>query len=650
MKFLRFASFLFAALLVLIAEKDACGQWKNVAPNLVSMGQSFGCLTYKDGILWAGNKDLWFSQDSGKIWQKSNFNSTNIYDIDFFDRNNGLVSTMGNGLFLTRDGGQSWININPTTFWKVSFNNSKDIIHGTAYGYFYTSTDGGVTWRTSVVTNYYATCSTILKSGVIVIFGGFPKGGASFSSDLGITWKNSPAIVDGDCNTISSDSCNPDRLYLLNENYASPGDGFSKIYVSTDAGQTWMLESSHPVKYYSGTLSNSQNAIFAASINYGIERSTDRGLSWKNYAGPTSNGDSRSIACLNDNILFALDGNGSVWATFNSGGDSLSSFPGNGILNLSQKILFTLDTVRCSGISRFSKISLSGCNPPMIIRSEIRGKDSLSYSIIPLAGDSIGITLDPKDSGQQDAILLLALNDGTVDTIVLSGYNMPPHTLSMTTHDQSTDTVGGSISIPISIDGLDHAEDIDLVLEYNQELTYHGSFSPANITLDVPNEQWIGRSKLHIPQAKSNTILGYARFDVFNDSSSKSQVTFDSVTVLTAISPCQYILPASVTSTITGPSGCGSDIISRFMHNGSMPQLSIIPNPTGGEISISSTGDLGQCSVAIYDMLGNQKGMNMMTISQNAPAKLALPAANGVYNVRVRSAGKSWDLRVVVSR
>jgi hypothetical protein len=42
--------------------------------------------------------------------------------------------------------------------------------------------------------------------------------------------------------------------------------------------------------------------------------------------------------------------------------------------------------------------------------------------------------------------------------------------------------------------------------------------------------------------------------------------------------------------------------------------------------------------------------MKMLPVYYNNPAKLALPAASGVYNVRVRSAERSWDLRAVVNR
>src|SRR5205085_10125244 len=119
------------------------------------------------------------------------------------------------------------------------------------------------------------------------------------------------------------------------------------------------------------------------------------------------------------------------------------------------------------------------------------------------------------------------------------GIGVVPHQLSILTTDQATDTIAGSVDVPITIHGLDHAEDVELVLHYDNGLTYDSSFS-STTSLDMPNEQWTNRSKLHITQAKPDTILGYARFNTFGDSM-QSYVTFDSVMVLTGITPCQYI-------------------------------------------------------------------------------------------------------------
>jgi hypothetical protein len=150
--------------------------------------------------------------------------------------------------------------------------------------------------------------------------------------------------------------------------------------------------------------------------------------------------------------------------------------------------------------------------------------------------------------------------------------------------------------------------------------------------------------------ATNGKILGYAQFEVFPDSlTQKFHVTFDSVSVLTAKAPCQYVLPAAVTSTITPPSGCGVETLTRFMLDGTVPQLSIIPNPTSGDISISSTRDLGNASIVIYNMLGVKQSNLNLPIGKNTPAKITMPLANGVYNLRVNYGSRAVDLRVVVN-
>ena len=320
--------------------------------------------------------------------------------------------------------------------------------------------------------------------------------------------------------------------------------------------------------------------------------------------------------------------------------------------------LFTADTLYLCSATAEHKIFISviGCYIPKVISQTISGAYSSDYTIIRNVSssidhsDSVAIDFKPTSSGLRPATFTLTFSDGSTINIPLQGFGIAPHQLTLSTADQITNAIGGTVDVPITISGLDHPEDVDLVLHFGKQLTYHGSHSSTNVQLDIPGAEWVGRSKLHISLAIPNTIAGYARFDVFNDSLMNSLVTFDSVTVLTAIAPCQYILPGFVTSTITPPLGCGVDIISRFIHLGIPPQLSIIPNPSSGEISIISTHDLGEVSIAIYDMLGMQRGLNRVIIRKNNPAKLTLPEANGVYNVRVRSAERAYDLRVVLNR
>ena len=545
MRYLRFSCFIFAALLVFFAEQDVCGQWVNVAPGLLPKSTEFGAMCFKNGILWAGNTELWKSQDTGKTWMRSNFPTTSIItDISFFDILTGVVSTEPGNVFLTNDGGQSWKNIlNPPLIYRVNFNQSSKIIHALQFkpAILFTSTDEGNTWINSTF-DIYGRSFAITKKHALCVSSDEPyltgfRGWINASTDLGATWSNNGAYVDGDSFSLSADSCDDNRLYLDNEDYAGSNNNLSEIFLTTDRGLSWRATSSHPGKYFSGAMVTTKNVIYAGTVNNnGVERSIDNGVTWKNISGPSINYDSRTMTVVNDNILFMFDGNGDIWATFNSGGDSVTITP-NGSVSINPNVLFQNDTIKCNPIGQFLNLSFFGCNPPSITKSKIIGRDSLSYLSIS-KGDSTEVICDPKDSGDLNANLILTFNNGASDTISLKGYSIGRNPLSIATTDQSTDTIGGYINIPITISGLDHPEDIELVVHYEKDLKYDGSFSGA-VQLDIPNEQWAGRSKLHIAQAKPDVISGFAKFEIFGDSL-PLHVTFDSMTVLTAIAPCVY--------------------------------------------------------------------------------------------------------------
>jgi hypothetical protein len=145
-------------------------------------------------------------------------------------------------------------------------------------------------------------------------------------------------------------------------------------------------------------------------------------------------------------------------------------------------------------------------------------------------------------------------------------------------------------------------------------------------------------------------IAGYARFTVFADSVARPQVTFDSLDVLSAVSPCEYTLPAPATSIITPPSGCGTTILSRFIEDSDRLILSIRPNPTMGDVELTSSLDLGNAEVEIYNVLGVKRADLWVTLSKDAPALLSMPDGAGIYYVRVNSTAGVRSMNVIVAK
>ncbi|HET9137047.1 MAG TPA: hypothetical protein VFO76_10445, partial [Candidatus Kapabacteria bacterium] len=588
-------------IIFLLSAIPLAAQWKNVAPNIFTIPASGGwggVITYQNGNLWAAYDKIYFSPDLGKTWilrSPASIQSKRMYDLSFYDDNIGIVVTgyPDNKILLTRDQGRSWNDITPSapgngSYAGVCFAGSPtNIVINHTNGSVFTSMDQGVTWKNIQL----ATCVFDVESGnkgtVYAI-----TGNLFISRDFGITWQQQAGTFDWDSYSFERDRCDTNTFYVSNEEIVAPIDYLSSIFVSTNSGASWSKKRSLIGAHYCGSIATTPGAVFAQSRLW-IERSTNKGDTWKVINGPPNTLDTRTIAAVSENTIFAMDSLGSIWATFNSGGDSLNIAP-NGSLSISPRQLFTADTVFCDGlITKQIVISPGGCQSVLATSCRVKSTDSANY-IVDASGlpNKIFVTLiHGTVSGSHQGSLIVTLSDGTFDTVSLGGYSIAPKLLSIFSTDQVTDTIGGPVHIPITITGLDKPQDIELVLHYENGLNaqYDGSYSIAGTQLDIPGNTWGGRSKLLISGAVNNTILGYANFTVYADSFAAPKVWFDSLRVITSVSPCEYsALPATV-NIITPPSGCGTSTISKFMRTGRVPTFIIYPNPTNGVLMIKSS-------------------------------------------------------------
>jgi photosystem II stability/assembly factor-like uncharacterized protein len=770
---------LFLMIAMLSAQTRICAQWVKIAGNLVATyegnfpNHEYGAIHFKNGVLWAGWSNLWSSTDSGTTWKKSNININGgvITDINFFDRLNGLFSTLDNGIFLTRDGGKTWkriLALQQCT--NIAFNGSPFIIHALTVGsvpsptgLLHTSMDGGVNWTASWPGGDFSQCFCIASDKIIYVLnsadnvGGLP-GFVSSSTDFGQTWKKQVTEVDGDSWTICADSCDSKVLVVSNEDYTSTFNDRSDLFFSTNAGNSWKLAESFPRDFFTGSMTASFNAVYATSLDSGIYRSLDHGSTWKFIGGGSDSipcaFDSRNITCASDNIVFVLDSSGSIWKTINSGGDSIVSpklitlsrdtvfqdstfttcdsstaqfitFIKNGCPNISISkldvigsgtsytpvlttgdslgVLFkpmipgsqnseliitysngSVDTVRlrakvtqvpytlsftpdtlfkidsaftCDSVpNKKIMIVSTGCPLPKIVSATITGTNPSDFEIVSTPGtltgsDEVTLTFRPTNVGKRKADVIVTLDDGKTLTLPVSGYGLPSLPFSVTTVDQFSDTLGGTVQVPIQISGLQKPEDVTLVVHYDTLLKYEGTFSVSNVKLDLPNEQWIGRSKIRIPLANTTGTSAFAFFDVFNDTLQKQNVWFDSIVVL-SMPPCRYGLssPPPITSIISALTGCGITTVSNFIHYNQMPRLSLAPNPTSGDVMITASENLGDAEIIIYDMLGAEKGRPTINLQKNTPLKIILPSINGIYTIRIKTVNGVYDLRAVVNR
>jgi len=652
-----------ALLLSTIAADGARGQWTK-GPQVLTPQGWMGAIAYRDGMVWAGDYNLASSTDSGKTWtQLQVFGASDVTDISFLSRDTIAVGSYFGAVSITIDGGNTWLPGQSTTgignaIFCVAFDHTLDTVFASNGIDFLTTTDAGGSWTAQGLPFAYSRSPfAVAKDGTVYIEAGQPTTGRNYGGSLYYSkapWLGLSATggtFNQDCYSIDIDSCDQGRIYIANEDTVEKGDGTSNMYYSTNAGGTWQSGFSHARPYMNGSLAIGKHALYAGTLNDGILRSTDMGVTWKNIGGPSNWPDCRYICVINDNIVLAFDEDGYIWSTFNSGGDSVRiSSSDISALTVSPAKLFIADTLHCDSLTRTILFSRSGC-PPSILGWSISGVDSDSFAASNLSNDSITVTLYGNKQGDQHGMFVLMLDNGTNDTVTLAGFiDTSTSVVTISTQDMSTNTLGETVSVPITINGIVRPEDVNLVLHYDGTVDYLGSFSPSGVRLDIPGDSSLGRSVLHIPGAAPGVVAGYAKFNVFNDSNEDAHATFDSVTVLTATSPCQYSMPEAVTSTITAPNGCGATMLSQLIHLGIEPHFSMRPNPTNGDVWISSTADIGEVTFAIYDMLGAERSEIVASVSKDSPVELALPEGDGVYNIVARYSGVKSMMRVVRER
>ena len=304
-------------------------------------------------------------------------------------------------------------------------------------GIFHTSLDGGTTWKAYNVSGN-GTCRSFAtaRDGTVYVqtsdANSTPYAGVVLTStDFGLSWSTPGATTGGDCFTLSADSCDAKRLYLVDEEYFQPSDGIPKMLLSTDGGQSWATtDARHSL---SGAMSSTSDAIVVGTddaTNVGVFRSVDRGLTWQAIGGPALPVDSRNIAVINANIILAMDRDGSIWRTTNGGGDSVGMGASGFIYSESPQALFIADTLNLCNASMLDTVAIvaSACIWPNVKSEQVFGPAAKDYKIIqPVSApfsthDTVIILFIPADTGLRTANYELTMDDGTVISVPLAGF------------------------------------------------------------------------------------------------------------------------------------------------------------------------------------------------------------------------------------
>ncbi len=514
---------------------------------------------------------------------------------------NGILWAGYHNVWMSRDTGKSWSlrtpfnNFNNSCIKDISFFDDNIGLATTQNGEVYITQDQGLSWKQHVPPNPFRYRPSI-ESGCFIgtannIIACSYAGDRYVSGDGGTTW--GITLADSLANQVRAGSGG--TAYLTG--------GFDRgipigahLYETNDFGATWFM---HP-------------GVF----------------DWDSYSFERDHCDTSIFYVVNDDLAARTNKISRVLVSQNTGaswsGADVQTIPHHcGSISAAQNAIFVQTY---SGISRSTDQGRSWKDlggPPNY--TDTRFVTAINNNIV-VAVDSFGSVWVTNTSGG-DSLSYTDASD-----------------LSLLTADQQSDTIGGSAAVPISLNGIGSPIDVELIVHYNSQLAYKGTYSKNNIQLDIAGQSWSGRSRIRIQGANSLGILAYSYFDIFNDSSKKLRVTFDSVFFCADYSSAQAI------SNITTVPICGADIIAHFIRDSSFPNLTVMPNPSSGDISISSSRDLGEVHVIIYDISGIKRGENNIILFKDIPEKLIFPVVNGVYSVRVISPTRIYDLEVVVNR
>ena len=548
------------AVILLVTTSSVGAQWTKIARHLFD-AQPGGCITFCDGLLWIANDNIYLSADTGRTWTVFSLPDPAMngvaYDIQFYDRSTGIAAFPG-GTYITTDQGVTWNLLKAGTPFSVAFGTTSQII-GTAEEYqqgVNISTDGGQTWNFSQLKGAENFKILGLKDGSFDVFCSTPAspgftllGGYMYNTtDNGLTWKKRLGQTDFDCYDFCTDSCDPNLIFIPEVNSPINRDDSSNVLMSSDGGDTWNSTFKHIAYYFAGGIAESKSAVYAQTfmttdpstgfpINNGILRTTNKGLSWKNIAGPSNDQHTRFISAINDNIVFAADIFGNVWRTTNSGGDSILTKAAASYAFYPDSVAGFDSLAACDSSLSDTILLIRHCAAFPIASLSITGKDSSLFMIVKSTNpDSIVVLFSGGPPGVYSAALRLDLSDGSHDSLLLSGFGRQSGGFSFTTSDVQNDTIGGTVFIPIYAHGAIDLGDLSFRVNFDTSmLVYVGAYSVLDFGTDHTNSKQLASASVRIP---ANAIdwkddpIGYVVFNVFPTTDSCTVVTFDSINIL----------------------------------------------------------------------------------------------------------------------
>jgi photosystem II stability/assembly factor-like uncharacterized protein len=329
-------------------------------------------------------------------------------------------------------------------------------------------------------------------------------------------------------------------------------------------------------------------------------------------------------------------------------------------VHLAPTNLYYGDTVAaCSSPTISLTIADTSCPQRKLVSEQIIGSDSLFFLItrpflsqLPLNPDTSEIAFSPNGSRNYNASILLVFDDSSKQTVPILGGAKKSQSLILEGGSITDDTIGGTVYVPIYVTPKPLTGNIALNLHFDTSmLIYRGTYFAGNNVVDRTISQADGLASILFDEQdilSSDTVLGYAVFEVFPTYTACTTISFDSITVANAKGAVCASSNSSFTAEICSAVGCGTPTLSNLLRYNKMPALSIVPNPASEVTTIQSNVDLGEVQIELYDVLGNLVMNTSDIISPSHPASLNLSSLpSGLLWIHIQGAGIGLSQRLM---
>lgn len=663
---------LFVAIISILIVYRSIAQWQEINNGL--WGATVNTIVVKDNIIYAGTYGgLYKSEDDGKQWREMGVENSSINTV-LIKENKILVGTADQGIFVSNDNGDNWIQANNgfdtdllETF--VLYQVGNNILTGKRDGIFY-STDDGSRWIQAAKLNYvycFASNKNRLYAGTLhgmyvsvdngknwilkgnidasvysiitvndTIFAATLGNGILASTDQGESWTQKNYGLSN--LMVVQIAQNNAKLYAF-----TMGGG---LYVSSNHALSWFQKNNNIVKNTIYSVGFKGNEVIAGGDIAGIYFSSDEGENWINKSSGMTNVNAYQISKIGTNLIagvygigfFVSSDDGTHWEKKNNGLDRLDV-----CTILAKENTIYLSTYN-GGLYRSTDVGenwtkINSWNTNFAIWS-MAYKDSMLVAATNLGG--VYFSTDNGDSWSKRS---LGMGDTTISTVVFRNdelfagtinglYSLAPNTDSWHEHAELANVYVKNI---FNAGSILYAGSMGYFLYYSTDggtnWRHNYQFNNELVTVQAiasqSNNIFVGTLGKGILYSSD-----YTKFD-YRNKGLKSKYIFN------LFMEGDYLYAGTSGGVYKSKY---SDLITDVTEGAFLSDIiSLYPNPARSDINIRLGEDnISEKPVAVYDIQGN-KVIEGLIISGNSSLKINLDALpTGMYFININNKIKSF--------